>query len=242
MMTQSKKDKFYNVLKNIFIGAQIEGNSGYVNLMHIKSQYYREFKKQLEADIRKKLNEVGDEFKGELYNKLYTFFKKYFSESGSIYFSYTPLQERVYERIYRDDKDVMLFWKTHMLYYVKTERLYQNMDFQDEDNLIWYYFDVSELEHKKNNENKKIWFLNMKIRFREDSRKIFFKVRYAEKGSKTKTEDILKKIKKTTRDFGGYKEEELKRALGIFRKQSEVDYFINKNAPGHFYGNSLAFG
>ena len=53
MMSQSKKDNFYNVLKNIFIGAQIEGNSGYVNLMHIKSQYYREFKKQLEADIRK---------------------------------------------------------------------------------------------------------------------------------------------------------------------------------------------
>ena len=230
MMTQSKEEnKFYNVLKNIFIGAQIEGNSGYVNLMRIKSQYYTEFKQQLATDILEKLNEVGDEFEGELYNKLYTFFKKYFSESGSIYFSYTPLQERVYERIYRDDKDVMLFWKTHMLYYVKTERLYQNMDFQDEDNLIWYYFDVSELEHKKNNEKKDLVF-EYENSFREDSRKIFFKVRYAEKGSKTKIGDILKKIKKTTRDFGGYKEEELKRALGIFRKQSEVDYFINKNA------------
>ena len=228
-MTQSKKDKFYSVLKNIFIGAQIEGNSGYVNLMHIKSQYYREFKKQLATDILEKLSKVGHKFEEEFYNKLYTFFKKYFSESGSIYFSYTPLQERVYERIYRDDKDVMLFWKTHMLYYVKTERLYQNMDFQDEDNLIWYYFDVSELEHKKNNEKKDLVF-EYENSFREDSRKIFFKVRYAEKGSKTKTEDILKKIKKSTRAFGGYKEEELKRALGIFRKQSEVDYFINKNA------------
>ena len=228
-MSQSKEYKFYNVLKNIFIGAQIEGNSGYVNLMHIKSQYYREFKKQLATDILEKLSKVGDEFEEELYNKLYTFFKKYFSESGSIYFSYTPLQERVYERIYRDDKDVMLFWKTHMLYYVKTERLYQNMDFQDEDNLIWYYFDVSELEHKKNNEKKELVF-EYENSFRKDARKIFFKVRYAENGSKTKTEDILKKIKKTTRDFGGYKEEELKRALGIFRKQSEVDYFINKNA------------
>ena len=229
MMTQSKKDKFYSVLKNIFIGAQIEGNSGYVNLMRIKSQYYTEFKKQLATDILEKLSKVGHKFEEELYNKLYTFFKKYFSESGSIYFSYTPLQERVYERIYRDDKDVMLFWKTHMLYYVKTERLYQNMDFQDEDNLIWYHFDVSELEHKKNNEKKELVF-EYEDSFREDTRKIFFKVKYAENGSKTKTEDILKKIKKTTRDFGGYKEEELKRALGIFRKQSEVDYFINKNA------------
>ena len=104
------------------------------------------------------------------------------------------MQERVYERIYRDDKDVMLFWKTHMLYYVKTERLYQNMDFQDEDNLIWYHFDVSELEHKKNNEKKELVF-EYENSFRKDTRKIFFKVKYAENGSKTKTEDILKKIK-----------------------------------------------
>ncbi|HBH05329.1 MAG TPA: site-specific DNA-methyltransferase, partial [Flavobacteriales bacterium] len=230
MATNTKKDKFYNVLKNIFIGAKIEGNSGYVNLMRIKNKYYQDFKGQLATDIDKKLDEVGRNFEEELYNKLYTFFKKYFSESGSIYFSYTPLQEKVYERIYRDDKDVMLFWKTNMLYYVKTERLYQNMDFQDEDNQIWYHFDVSELEHKKNNEKKELIFEYYKSWHEDNKREIFFKVKYSKNGSKTKIEDILKKVKKSTKAFGSYKEQELKRALGIFRKQSEVDYFINKNA------------
>ena len=59
MATATKKDKFFDVLKNIFIGAKIEGESGYVNLMRIKSKYYHEFKDQLLADIDSKLNEVG---------------------------------------------------------------------------------------------------------------------------------------------------------------------------------------
>jgi len=37
------------------------------------------------------------------------------------------MHHNVYEKVYTDDKDVMLFWKTHMLYYVKTDRLYKNM-------------------------------------------------------------------------------------------------------------------
>ncbi len=230
MATNTKKDKFYSVLKNIFIGAKIEGNSGYVNLMRIKNKYYQDFKGQLATDIDKKLDEVGRNFEEELYNKLYTFFKKYFSESGSIYFAYTPLQEKIYEKIYRDDKDVMLFWKTNMLYYVKTERLYQDMDFQDEDSLIWYHFDVSELEHKQNNEKKELIFEYDKSWFEDNKREIFFKVKYSKNGTKTKIDDILKKIKRSARAFASYKEQELKRALGIFRKQSEVDYFINKNA------------
>jgi adenine-specific DNA-methyltransferase len=193
MATVTKKDKFFEVLRNIFVGAKIEGNSGYVNLMKIKSKYYNEFKEQLHIDIDAKLNEVGQNFEEELYNKLFTFFKKYFSESGSIYFSYTPLQEKVYERIYRDDKDVMLFWKTHMLYYVKTERLFKNMEVEDED--IIYLFDVAELQHKKSNEKKDLVFELVKAEH-TDKRRIHFSVKYSTNGTKTKTEEIYKKSKR----------------------------------------------
>lgn len=230
MATATKKDKFFDVLKNIFIGAKIEGESGYVNLMRIKSKYYHEFKDQLLADIDSKLNEVGKSFEEELYNKLYTFFKKYFSESGSIYFSYTPLQEKVYERIYRDDKDVMLFWKTHMLYYVKTERLYKNLEIQDEETNIFYLFDVSKLEHKKNNERKDLVFDYSNAEFKDNKRQITLTVEYSKNGKKTKIDEILKQIKKAERVFNSLTEKQVERACGIFRKQSEVDYFINKNA------------
>lgn len=230
MATATKKDKFFDVLKNIFIGAKIEGESGYVNLMRIKSKYYHEFKDQLLADIDSKLNEVGKSFEEELYNKLYTFFKKYFSESGSIYFSYTPLQEKVYERIYRDDKDVMLFWKTHMLYYVKTERLYKNLEIQDEETNIFYLFDVSKLEHKKNNERKDLVFDFANAEFKDNKKQITLTVEYSKNGKKTKIDEILKQIKKAERVFNSLTEKQVERACGIFRKQSEVDYFINKNA------------
>jgi len=36
----TKEQKFYNALKDIFIGAKVEGESGYINLMRIKSRYY----------------------------------------------------------------------------------------------------------------------------------------------------------------------------------------------------------
>lgn len=228
MATVTKKDKFFEVLRNIFVGAKIEGNSGYVNLMKIKSKYYNEFKEQLHTDIDAKLKEVGQNFEEELYNKLFTFFKKYFSESGSIYFSYTPLQEKVYERIYRDDKDVMLFWKTHMLYYVKTERLFKNMEVEDED--IIYLFDVAELQHKKNNEKKELVYDFVKAEH-TDKRRIYFSVKYSKNGSKTKTEEILKTIKKE-KAFGSITLKQVESVLGIYKRQSEVDYFINKDAKG----------
>lgn len=228
MATVTKKDKFFEVLRNIFVGAKIEGNSGYVNLMKIKSKYYNEFKEQLHKDIDTKLNEVGRNFEEELYNKLFTFFKKYFSASGSIYFSYTPLQEKVYERIYRDDKDVMLFWKTHMLYYVKTEQLFKNMEVEDED--IFYLFDVSNLQHKKNNEKKELVYEFIKAEH-TDQRRAYFSVKYSANGSKTKTEEILKKIKKE-KAFGSLTLKQIEKVFGIFKRQSEVDYFINKDAKG----------
>ena len=226
MATVTKKDKFFEVLRNIFVGAKIEGNSGYVNLMKIKSKYYNEFKEQLHIDIDAKLKEVGQNFEEELYNKLFTFFKKYFSESGSVYFSYTPLQEKVYERIYRDDKDVMLFWKTNMLYYVKTEQLFKNMEVEDED--IIYLFDVSDLQHKKNNEKKELVYEFVKAEH-TDKRRVSFSVKYSANGSKTKTEEILKKIKKE-KAFGSLTLKQIEKAFGIFKRQSEIDYFINKNA------------
>ncbi len=228
MATVTKKDKFFEVLRNIFVGAKIEGNSGYVNLMKIKSKYYNEFKEQLHTDIDAKLKEVGQNFEEELYNKLFTFFKKYFSESGSIYFSYTPLQEKVYERIYRDDKDVMLFWKTHMLYYVKSERLFKNMEVEDED--IIYLFDVADLQHKKSNEKKDLVFDLVKAEH-TDKRRIHFSVKYSANGTKTKTEEILKKIKKE-KAFGSITLKQIEKVYGIFKRQSEVDYFINKDAKG----------
>lgn len=149
----TKEQKFYDALKDIFVGAKVEGESGYINLMKIKSRYYEKgVFPNLKKDINKAL-EPFPEIREELFDKLYTFFNRYFSESGSIYFRYTPVFQNVYDKIYKednvkyqpvdksvkyekvytDDKDVILFWKTQPLYYVKTDRLFKNLEVEVKD-------------------------------------------------------------------------------------------------------------
>jgi hypothetical protein len=46
----TKEQKFYNALQDVFIGARIEGEGGFVNLMRIKSNYYQKIEKLLKHD------------------------------------------------------------------------------------------------------------------------------------------------------------------------------------------------
>jgi len=224
-----KEREFFDALKDIFVGAKIEGESGFVNLMRIKSRYYEKgVFPRLKEDIDKAL-EPFPEFREELFERLYTFFRRYFSESGSIYFRFTPPHEHVYEKVYTDDRDVVLFWKTHMLYYVKTDRLFQSMKVEVDG--FRFFFDVSTLEHKRANEKRSLVYT---FKERREDGTLVFTVAYSEKGRKTKLGEIRKAIK----DALGLKkytaqvpsEETLERAFRLFERQSEVDYFINKNA------------
>jgi len=122
-----KEQQFFNALKNIFIGALVEGASGYINLMRIKARYFQKvMEPRLREEIDTALRDFPD-FREELFDKLYTFFRRYFTESGSIGFFFTPYHQSVYEQVYTNEQDVVLFWKTARLYYVKTDRLFQSM-------------------------------------------------------------------------------------------------------------------
>lgn len=232
----TKEQKFFKALQDVFIGAKIEGQGGFINLMRIKSNYYSQIEKILKNDIDEALKK-HPKFRDELFDKLYSFFSRYFSESGSIYFSSTPFHNNIYEKVYTDDRDVVLFWKTQMLYYVKTDRIFRSMpiEFSAEGRSapggdLKFYFDASTIETKKANEKRSLIFELSEGSFGKEikeDRTIHFSVYYSEKGRKTKTDDILKALKKN-----GIKitEDDLERAFRIFEKQSEVDFFINKNA------------
>jgi len=217
----NKEQKFYEALQYVFIGAKIEGEGGFVNLMRIKSNYYRKIEELLKKDIDTAL-EKYPAFRDELFDKLYSFFSRYFTESGSIYFNSTPFHNNIYEKVYTDEKDVILFWKTQMLYYVKTDRIFRSLEIISDG--FKFYFDVSKLEHKKANEKRSLVFELDKVK--EDGT-IVFSVQYSEKNTKTKQDEILKALK---RKGIAITEEQLERAFRVFEKQSEVDFFINKNA------------
>lgn len=217
----TKEEKFLTALRDVFVGARVDGESGYINLMRIKARYYQEgvFPK-LQQDINEALKPFPA-FRDELFEKLYDFFHRYFSESGSIYFRYTPLHQNVYEKVYTNDKDVMLFWKTHMLYYVKTDRLFRSLDVELDG--TEFHFDASSLEHKKANEKREIVYA-----FKEKRKEtLVFEVAYSERGRITKVDDILHALH---RQGVTIIEDTLQRAFRVFGKQSQVDYFINKDA------------
>lgn len=217
----TKETKFYKALQDIFIGAKIEGEGGFINLMRIKAGYYSQIEKLLKEDINKAVVKYPL-FREELFDKLHSFFSRYFTESGSIYFNSTPFHNNIYEKVYTDEKDVILFWKTQMLYYVKTDRIFRSMPVELDD--LKFYFDANSIENKKANEKRALYFEIKKIR---DDETIDFTVKYSERGAKTKTDEILKELKRKNIRIT---EEQLEKAFRVFEKQSEVDFFINKNA------------
>lgn len=217
-----KERRFLDALRDLFVGAKVDGESGYINLMRIKAAYFeRMVEPVLMKDITAALKSFPD-FREELFDKLHAFFTRYFSKSGSICFAYTPQHMGVYERVYTDEQDVVLFWKTHMLYYVKTDRLFRDLKVEIGDHT--FFFDCTALQHKKSNEKRELLFTFEKI---EKDGAIRLAASYSERGRITKTEDILKELKKAATKVT---EADLERAMRIFGRQSEVDYFINKDA------------
>lgn len=203
--------------------------------MEIKSNYFDDFSTELNSAISEEVDEFddSDEFREELYNKLYTFLKKYFSKSGGIYFSYTPYDEKIYEQVYDNNDDVTLFWKTHMLYYVKTDTIWEEMTIEDkeiDDQIYDVEFDVSNIGGKTASEKKDIDFSIEEIKQASAGEKgtIRFSISYSTYGmSNNKTNDVRRELK---RDGVKIDNEDLRALFETFKQQNEVDFFINKNA------------
>ncbi len=164
-----------------------------------------------------------------MFDKLYSFFKRYFSANGGIYFNDTPLYDSLYTKSDYEKcslkKDTALFYKTKDLYYVKSETNYKDFCFELEN--IIFNFDTSSLESKKNNEKVDLVF-NLKDTDTKTNT-LNFSVTLSSQGNQTKMSEILKGCFNQ-----GVKldEEILKKAFGKFKKQGSMDYFIHKNALG----------
>ncbi len=238
---KTNEAQFYEVLENLFIGVKIEDKqeslldpnakamkNGMLNLLKAKSQYYQSKKQELEKFIGLKCQNNND-LKEELFDKLYSFFKRYLSANGGIYFNDTPLYDSLYTKSGYEKcslkKDTALFYKTKDLYYVKSETIYKDFCFELEN--IIFNFDTYSLESKKNNEKIDLVF-NLKDTDTKTNT-LNFSVTLSSQGNQTKISEILKECSNQ-----GVKldEEVLKKAFVKFKKQGSMDYFIHKNALG----------
>ena len=235
MRAGAKEKRFLDALESLFTGAEVDGDSGFVNLMRMKHRHFQSIHPILMERID---NRVGLEtpFREELFDKLYTFFSRYFCESGSIYFRHLPVLSRVYERVYSGESDVELTWKTRMLYYVKSDILVRSMPVKltpkrGHGHVPVFYFDASEIEHKKNNERREFIFKFAETKQTEDGAALHLVVSYSKNGTKTSAEEIIKQSRSSELSVH-ITEQDLQDAIGIFRRQAEADFFINRDAKG----------
>ncbi len=228
-----KEKRFLDELEALFTGAEVDGDSGFVNLMRMKRSHFQSIRPQLMEEIDKRAK-PDSSFREELFDKLYTFFHRYFCESGSIYFRHLPAFSKTYERVYEDGQDVALSWKTQMLYYVKSDVLVRSMPVELSEegkpqNTRRFYFDASEVEHKKNNEKREFVFAFGEAKAGNEGRVVHLKVSYSQKGTRTKTDEIIKQSRRVGISLT---DEQLQKAISVFRRQTEADFFINKDARG----------
>lgn len=216
--------KFYTALSDLFVGAEVDGVGGFIKLMKFKRQYYQSIEKLLKRDIGEALKKQPS-FKEELFDKLYQFFSLYFTQNGCIYFNHTPFHNQNYDKVY-NGKDVALFWKTNMLYYVKSDKLWRSLPvkFAGYD----FYFDATELQQKATNtKNGLVYTFKDVSKTPENKPQINFVAKLSSHGNKTKIDDIRKDLTKQSINLS---DEDITKLFAIFEKQNEVDYFINKDA------------
>ncbi len=228
-----KERRFLDALESLFTGAQVDGQSGFINLMRVKRRYFQSLRPQLLQAIDKRAR-PQTAAREELFDKLYTFFGRYFCESGSIYFRHLPAFAPIYQQVYADGQDVALSWKTQDLYYVKSDTLIRSMPIVLEhptspDKNLRFYFDAGQLQHKQNNEKRELLFQFQQTKHGADGPVLHLEVRYSHKGRKTNIETILKQARQAQPRIR-LSEEQLQKACRIFRRQTEADFFIHKNA------------
>ena len=201
------KQRFLSLLKELYIGSNLQSEeTGYINLLKLKSQYFEDIKKQIDKKISQEIDKlypsiiIKEYFEKvqEIYDKVYTFFDNYISEGGTIFFSSTPVYKNIYAKIYSDREDVSLFWKTKDLYYVKTENIYgklENVFLPEElkENIKANFYPTF-INGKNANEKKDIIFLFTGLAKAENERDIFlnFHIAYNQQIKYDKLKEILK--------------------------------------------------
>ena len=240
------KKAFYSKLEDCYLGVKIKdfhqeniAKSGFSNLLQIKEQYFNHIKAYLDSQIE------GELQSHDIYNKLFTFFDSYLNESGTPFFNDTPAYKNIYAKVYSNSKDTSLFYKTQNLYYVKSDTLYQSLTLSNEKQSYEVVFDASEYQQNADNTKNKIIFKFVNVEINDEGKpQILIKVsnqkdlfpnlnNVFKQNSNEFSEEFLKDLKQNTilKDSKiKINEEELKKIFRSYKKQSEIDFFIHKNA------------
>lgn len=228
------RQKFFSKLESIYLGTKIstQNKNGFLNILDIKEKYFKNFKQ----DIMDKLKKSGldSDDLGDIYNKLFTFFDSYLNESGTPYFADTPYFKNIHAKVYSNQKDTALFYKTSDLYYIKSDSIYEDAILTNEFETFSLSFNTSNFIPKSDNQKNKTYFylknidnstqqLNIEVSNQNEMEE--FKIPVFKKSSSEFSDEFSKKLKEFKLN-----EDEVKKLFRAYKRQNEIDFFIHKNA------------
>lgn len=228
------RQKFFSKLESIYLGTKIstQNKNGFLNILDIKEKYFKNFKQ----DIMDKLKKSGldSDDLGDIYNKLFTFFDSYLNESGTPYFADTPYFKNIHAKVYSNQKDTALFYKTSDLYYIKSDSIYEDAILTNEFETFSLSFNTSNFIPKSDNQKNKTCFylknidnstqqLNIEVSNQNEMEE--FEIPVFKKSSSEFSDEFGKKLKEFKLN-----EDEVKKLFRAYKRQNEIDFFIHKNA------------
>ena len=228
------RQKFFSKLESIYLGTKIstQNKNGFLNILDIKEKYFKNFKQ----DIMDKLKKSGldSDDLGDIYNKLFTFFDSYLNESGTPYFADTPYFKNIHAKVYSNQKDTALFYKTSDLYYIKSDSIYEDAILTNEFETFSLSFNTSNFIPKSDNQKNKTYFylknidnstqqLNIEVSNQNEMEE--FEIPVFKKSSSEFSDEFSKKLKEFKLN-----EDEVKKLFRAYKRQNEIDFFIHKNA------------
>ena len=228
------RQKFFSKLESIYLGTKIstQNKNGFLNILDIKEKYFKNFKQ----DIMDKLKKSGldSDDLGDIYNKLFTFFDSYLNESGTPYFADTPYFKNIHAKVYSNQKDTALFYKTSDLYYIKSDSIYEDAILTNEFETFSLSFNTSNFIPKSDNQKNKTYFylknidnstqqLNIEVSNQNEMEE--FEIPVFKKSSSEFSDEFSKKLKELRLN-----EDEVKKLFRAYKRQNEIDFFIHKNA------------
>ena len=263
------KKAFYSKLEDCYLGTKIKqaqsklntAQSGWTNLLMIKERYFTHIKAHLEARIKALVGDDSIET-NDIYNKLYTFFDNYLNETGTPFFTDTPIYKNIYAKIYSNSKDTSLFYKTQNLYYVKSDTLYQSLILQSNTGKFSLYFDANEFKQNADNNKNKVIFKfddisfvsaseqDEKSAFENSSENSILQITIKVSNQKDLFPNLSAVFKSNSNEFSDEflkalsqrqiiskkptqsELDELKKLFRAYKKQNEIDFFIHKDALG----------
>ncbi|MFX1513549.1 MAG: site-specific DNA-methyltransferase [Promethearchaeota archaeon] len=219
-VTPFSETEFYDALNDAFVGFEASGPNGFINLMRLKSKYFKTAIQAFKKYVSEQLENYPNN-KEEFYDVMYRFFNRFINEDRPFYFGKIQLNEYIYERIPPNCKDVSLFWKTQNHYYVQTARQISSVEVKIGSHII--YFDTSTLDYSKSGE--KVEFI-YRLKGIEKGR-IILSVKQSARRRKPQIGKIVQELKE--QQLSEITSEKLDKAIRIFEQQTETDYFINKD-------------